>query len=452
MATTPNLSITLLEASQSQKEVTVNEALHRIDAVLNNGMIDRGINTPPATPATGDSYIVGSSPTGAWVGHANHVAYFQQIWRFILPKTGLMLWVADEAKHYVFNGTAWQEVDVSGMGGGGSGDMAASVYDPASITQQVLGTTATQTVSNKTIHLSSNTLSGTKAQFNTACSDDDFAYTGTANTFSATQTFTQAPVFTNLSGSRTALGLGSAATQSTGTSGTAVPLLDGANSWSAKQTLATPTTSSASLKLPHGTAPTSPSDGDFWTTTAGLYGRINGSTIAYGAGGGGGGGAGITLGTMVSLSGTAVDFTGIPAGTKRITISLKEASLSGGHNFILQLGDAGGIETSGYSGVCGGITASGNAWTATESSTYFPLNPFGHSPALHSGTITLTLMDSATNLWALSGNFSNTQPGGYAGMGVSGGYKALSATLDRIRLTNSSSDTFDNGYANITYE
>lgn len=38
-------------------------------------------------------------------------------------------------------------------------------------------------------------------------------------------------------------------------------------------------TGAASLNVPHGTAPTSPVDGDMWTTTAGLYVRINGSTV-----------------------------------------------------------------------------------------------------------------------------------------------------------------------------
>lgn len=38
-------------------------------------------------------------------------------------------------------------------------------------------------------------------------------------------------------------------------------------------------TSRAAINLPHGTAPTSPVDGDMWTTTAGLYVRINGSTV-----------------------------------------------------------------------------------------------------------------------------------------------------------------------------
>lgn len=40
-----------------------------------------------------------------------------------------------------------------------------------------------------------------------------------------------------------------------------------------------PTTSNSSLRLPHGTAPSSPVNGDVWTTTAGLFARINGSTI-----------------------------------------------------------------------------------------------------------------------------------------------------------------------------
>lgn len=39
------------------------------------------------------------------------------------------------------------------------------------------------------------------------------------------------------------------------------------------------TTSTATFNAPHGTAPSSPVDGDMWTTTAGLYVRINGSTV-----------------------------------------------------------------------------------------------------------------------------------------------------------------------------
>lgn len=38
------------------------------------------------------------------------------------------------------------------------------------------------------------------------------------------------------------------------------------------------TTTTAGLRLPHGTAPTSPVNGDVWTTTAGAFVRVNGTT------------------------------------------------------------------------------------------------------------------------------------------------------------------------------
>ena len=39
------------------------------------------------------------------------------------------------------------------------------------------------------------------------------------------------------------------------------------------------TTTKAGLNIPHGAAPTAPVNGDIWTTTAGLYIRINGTTV-----------------------------------------------------------------------------------------------------------------------------------------------------------------------------
>ncbi len=56
-------------------------------------------------------------------------------------------------------------------------------------TDTLVGRATTDTLTNKTINLTSNTLSGTKAQFDTALSDDNFAYLATANTFTQTNTF-----------------------------------------------------------------------------------------------------------------------------------------------------------------------------------------------------------------------------------------------------------------------
>jgi hypothetical protein len=48
-----------------------------------------------------------------------------------------------------------------------------------------------------------------------------------------------------------------------------------------KVTTAAPSTGGAGLNLPHGTSPTSPVNGDVWTTTADLFARINGTTVNF---------------------------------------------------------------------------------------------------------------------------------------------------------------------------
>lgn len=107
MTTTPHLAITLVEQSQAQKEITVNEALARIDAATGSGVISRTVSTPPGSPVDGDSYIVGSSATGAWAGKENAIAFYSSGWQFITPKEGMTLWVNNEDTHYAYNGSTW---------------------------------------------------------------------------------------------------------------------------------------------------------------------------------------------------------------------------------------------------------------------------------------------------------------------------------------------------------
>lgn len=64
----------------------------------------------------------------------------------------------------------------------------------------------------------------------------------------------------------------------------------GQKTFSSKTIHRTSDTAAASIGLPHGAAPTSPVNGDIWTTTAGIYVRVNGATVGpLGAGGGSGG-------------------------------------------------------------------------------------------------------------------------------------------------------------------
>jgi len=83
--------------------------------------------------------------------------------------------------------------------------------------------------------------------------------------------------------------------------------------------LPAPTTSNASINLPHGTAPTSPNNGDCWTTTGGLYCRINSATVGPMGSGGGGGTPDLTSSTgLVAQTGSttyaARTLTAPPAG------------------------------------------------------------------------------------------------------------------------------------------
>jgi Protein of unknown function (DUF2793) len=108
MDQSPNLRLPYLSAAQAQKHVTHNEAIRALDALVHVSVVTRGLSAPPATPADGVRYLVGPSPTGAWTGFALHLAAFQDgAWAFFEARTGWLTWVADDAKLYVFDGTAW---------------------------------------------------------------------------------------------------------------------------------------------------------------------------------------------------------------------------------------------------------------------------------------------------------------------------------------------------------
>lgn len=160
------------------------------------------------------------------------------------------------------------------------------------------------------------------------------------------------------------------------------------------------------------------------------------------------GGPGVLETEQATTSGTSIDFTSIPSWVKKINIMLAGVSTTGTSNIILQIGDAGGIETSGYLGsVCNLADTAGAAVISITAS--FGLTQ-AHSAATEwHGALTLTLEDSVNNVWAIAGGLSNTS----VVVTVTSGSKPLSATLDRVRLTTvGGSETFDAGAINIMYK
>lgn len=123
MATTADLGIPLVSGQQAQPEITHNEALVMLHA-LANGVISMALNTPPGSPADGDSYVVGPAPTGAWAGRANSVVVrMQGAWRFVPDRNsagtvitmgarqeGLRVWDKATNGLYVWSGSAWTAI------------------------------------------------------------------------------------------------------------------------------------------------------------------------------------------------------------------------------------------------------------------------------------------------------------------------------------------------------
>lgn len=106
--TSPICGFPYIMPSQAQKHVTHNEAIAMLDALVQLSVLDRDLATPPVSPAEGDRYIVGPSPTLGWTGQANRIAYFNDgAWDFLVPRNGWLAWVADEATILTFNGTNW---------------------------------------------------------------------------------------------------------------------------------------------------------------------------------------------------------------------------------------------------------------------------------------------------------------------------------------------------------
>ena len=148
---------------------------------------------------------------------------------------------------------------------------------------------------------------------------------------------------------------------------------------------------------------------------------------------------------VATTSGTSIDFTSIPSWVKRITVALDGVSTTGVSPVQIQLGDSGGVETTGYFGGTGGITGTNTTLYGAYSSGFV----VSGSTAGIARFGLLTLINSGGNTWVASGTFDD----GASFAGITQGAKALSATLDRVRLaTINGTDTFDTGSSNIIYE
>jgi hypothetical protein len=200
MADTPNLVLPYVAANQSQKHVTVNEALRRLDALVQVTVQSTALATPPGAPTEGQRWILPASPTGAWAGHAVQIAAWQDgAWAFYVPLDG---WTAidistDTLLLYNAGTGIW-----TGLITGVFSDAAFTLQDDIDPTKQARFQIAGFTAGAMRVFTLPD-VSGTLA-----------VLSGVAQTFQNTTTFSGATVSVGTATAASTIGIGTGATTS----------------------------------------------------------------------------------------------------------------------------------------------------------------------------------------------------------------------------------------------
>lgn len=126
------LALPLLHAGQAQKEIFHNEALIRLDMLVQGKAESADLAAPPASPLRGQCWIVAASATGAWAGHEGSLAAWTAGgWRFALPVEGMEMWVGDRSHRMEYRGGAWEDAAVREDGLYVAGERVVAAQQPA---------------------------------------------------------------------------------------------------------------------------------------------------------------------------------------------------------------------------------------------------------------------------------------------------------------------------------
>ncbi len=121
MPTTPRFALPLLAVAQAQKEVTHNEALTLLDALVHTAFEAGPLAAPPASPADGQCWIVGAASTGAWTGQENSIAVWTGGgWRFASPREGMRATRLTDGAQFRFYSGAWAAPETIAPPSGGA--------------------------------------------------------------------------------------------------------------------------------------------------------------------------------------------------------------------------------------------------------------------------------------------------------------------------------------------
>lgn len=124
----PLLSLPYISPSQAQKHVTHNEALRRLDLLVQPTVVSRSLTAPPPSAPQGARWIIPSGATGLWAGRAGQIAAASESgagaatgWIFFAPQAGWQAFIEDEGQMALFRAGQWQlpassDLRVNGLG------------------------------------------------------------------------------------------------------------------------------------------------------------------------------------------------------------------------------------------------------------------------------------------------------------------------------------------------
>lgn len=117
MNETARLSLPFIMAGQALKHITHNDALNRLDTLVQPVVESTALGTPPAMPLPGEAWIVPSGASGAWAGHGDEIAAWQDgAWSFYDPARGWQVFDRASDTLRLFSGTEWVVVAATGSG------------------------------------------------------------------------------------------------------------------------------------------------------------------------------------------------------------------------------------------------------------------------------------------------------------------------------------------------
>src|ERR1700712_3469294 len=113
---TVNLALPYILPSQAQKHVTHNEALQRLDAIVQL-TINAEQSGPPGAPDEGVCYLIASGATGIWTGKSGQLAFRQDgAWIYLQPQPGWRAWFESDNRLRAFHSGSWSELDLPANG------------------------------------------------------------------------------------------------------------------------------------------------------------------------------------------------------------------------------------------------------------------------------------------------------------------------------------------------